>query len=122
MILRLSRTRVRRTGEEAVVAALRSWLNSHESRPDGLLDLVFGRRFTDDGRVEHVTASLWKDQPTMVRGLGPDYDQPTALINAAADEIEDHRIEHFDVFADDWPELVAYIGPDPSQDPGRRFH
>jgi hypothetical protein len=26
------------------------------------------------------------------------------------------------VFADDWPELVAYVGSDPSEGPGRRFH
>jgi hypothetical protein len=107
MYLRLSRTRIHREREEQVIAALRKWLITKQRRPDGLLDLIFARRLTDDDRVEHVTASLWADRDSMIAGLGPGWDQPAGLIPSVAGQLEEHRIEHFEVFADDWPELVA---------------
>jgi hypothetical protein len=108
MYLRLSRTRIHRAREEEVMAALRTWLTTKQRRPAGLLDLVFGRRLTDDDRVEHVTVSLWADRESMIDGLGPGWAKPTGLIPGVAGRLDDHRIEHFEVFADDWPELVAY--------------
>jgi hypothetical protein len=110
MYLRLSRTRIHRSREEEVIAALRTWLVTRQRRPQGLLDLVFARRLTDEDRVEHVTATLWADRDSMIDGLGPDWDEPAGLIPSVAGRLEDHRIEHFEVFADDWPELVAYAG------------
>jgi hypothetical protein len=108
MYLRLSRTRIDRAREHEVVAALRTWLTTNERRPQGLLDLVFARRLADNERVEHVTASLWADRESMIDGLGPGWDRPTGLIPSVAGQLDDHRIEHFEVFADDWPDLVAY--------------
>ncbi len=108
MYLRLSRTRIHREREEQVIAALRTWLATKQRRPDGLLDVIFARRLTDDERVEHVTASLWADRDSMIAGLGPGWDKPAALMPSVAGQREEHRIEHFEVFADDWPELVAF--------------
>ena len=54
--------------------------------------------------------SLWADRESMIEGLGPGWDRPTGLIPSVAGRLKEHRIEHFEVFADDWPELVAYAG------------
>jgi hypothetical protein len=109
MILRLSRTRVHRSGESQIRAALRIWLSTHSSCPEGLLDLMFGRRVTGDGRVEHITVMLWRDQDALVAGLGPDWDRPSCMIPSAGSVLEDHRIEHFEVLADDWPKLIDVL-------------
>jgi hypothetical protein len=108
MYLRLSRTRIHRAREEDVMAALRTWLATRQRRPQGLLDVVFARREADHDRVEHVTASLWTDRGSMIDGLGPGWDTPTGLIPGVAGQLDDHRIEHFEVVADDWPDLVAF--------------
>ena len=129
MLLRLSRTRIHRAREEEVMAALRTWLLTQPQRPQGLLDLVFARRLTDDDRVEHVAATLWTDRESMIDGLGPGWDTPTGLIPSVAGRLDDHRIEHFEVFADDWPELVAFaagqagqrIGEAGTGGPGRQI-
>lgn len=116
MYLRLSRTRIHRAREDEVIAALRTWLTANERRPQGLLDLVFARRLADDERVEHVTASLWADRELMIDGLGPGWDRPSGLIPSVAGRLDDHRIEHFEVSADDWPDLVAYCDRHPNGD------
>jgi hypothetical protein len=66
--------------------------------------------------VEHVTVSLWTDRESMIDGLAPGWDKPAGLIPSDAGRLDDHRIEQFEVFADDWPELVAYAARRPTED------
>jgi hypothetical protein len=108
MYLRLSRTRIYRGREHEVIAALRTWIDTKQQRPPGLLDVVFARRLAEPDLIEHVSASLWTDRDSMIEGLGGDWDTPSGLIPGVSGQLDDHRIEHFEVYADDWPALVAF--------------
>jgi hypothetical protein len=107
MILRIARFSVAADQEDIVVAALRTQAASME-RPVGLEDLVFavGRPVPD--MVEFVTVTLWTDMEAVKRALGPSWNAPGGVAEIA-DWIDGKRVEHLDVFADDWPELVAFL-------------
>jgi hypothetical protein len=107
MILRIGRFSVAADQEDNVVAALRRQAATRE-RPLGLEDLVFavGRPVPD--RVEFVTVTLWTDMEAVKRALGPSWNAPGGVADIA-DLIEGKRVEHLDVFADDWPELVGFL-------------
>jgi Antibiotic biosynthesis monooxygenase len=106
LILRIARFSVAADEEETVVRALREQAGSAE-RPTGLEDLVFAIRRGRDS-VEFVMVGLWTDIAAIRRALGPAWNAPGGVANIA-DRIADQRVEHFDVFADDWPELVAFL-------------
>jgi hypothetical protein len=76
------------------------------ARPAGMLDMIFARNVGSDGRVELITISMWTDMAAVVVGLGPDWQRPFGL-KGFENRISDTTLEHLEVIADDWPELMA---------------
>jgi hypothetical protein len=107
MILRIARFSVAAREEEIVVAGLRAQTGLRD-RPEGLEDLVFAIGRPTPGIAEFVTVTLWTDMAAIERALGAAVNAPGGLTDIA-DRIEGKRVEHLDVFADDWPELVSFL-------------
>src|SRR4051794_25793075 len=107
MILRIARFSVAAGEEETVVAGLRAQAQLRD-RPEGLEDLVFAIGRPAPGIAEFVTVTLWTDMAAIERALGAAVDVPGGLTDIA-DRIGSKRVEHFEVFADDWPELVSFF-------------
>jgi hypothetical protein len=105
MIVRIARGTVRAIDEPMVNAVLRKGLG--KDRPEEMLDVVFARRPEDD-RVEIIVITMWTETAAIERAFGGTW-QEFGGIAGLEDRVLASSVEHLDVFADDWPELIEYL-------------
>jgi quinol monooxygenase YgiN len=108
MIVRIARITVAAADEDEVVSVLRAQAGD-SSHPPGMLDLIFAVARAEPTAVEFVMISLWTDVDSVKRALGEAWDQPGGLAELER-RLLHQRVEHLDVFADDWPEMVRFLG------------
>jgi hypothetical protein len=117
MILRIARFTVPLRHEAEIVDRLRSEA-AVDRRPDGLEDLIFAAARPKPGMVEYALLTLWTDPSSMRIALraaartAGDLGRPLAVHGAA-------RVEHFDVIADDWPEIARLLEVDGDEQSNR---
>lgn len=105
MIVRIARATVRSIDEPRVYEVLRKGLGNR--RPDEMLDVTFARRSEGD-RVEVIVITLWTEIAALERAFGSMWRTFGGVVGLE-DRVLATSVEHLDVVADDWPELMEYL-------------
>jgi hypothetical protein len=113
VILRLARFTLARDQQNVLVETLRHQAKS-KHRPDGLEDLIFARSNRGPDQVEFVIVTLWSGLAAVKRALGSAWQLPGGL-GGLAERMVDASVEHFEVFADDWPEVLDFLAMSPDE-------